>query len=251
MALPTTTETEAAFLLAWPALETIEDGHWVARFANGYTKRANSIQCHDIADVMNAAARIEALAAQYRAHNLQPTFRITPLAGPEVEAALDAKAWSTFERSHVLAMDLPKRVRLVPTPTRYLEPTDPEWLQIQNDMSGADAATRQSLQQILARLAVPARGILIYDEDTRQPVGAALAINANGIAIFLNVVVDAAQRGKGHGRALMNAALNWTTQSGATGAAIQVLADNEQAVPLYRSLGFQPMYDYHYRRAPQ
>jgi N-acetylglutamate synthase len=247
MTQPVASEIETACLLAWPALETLRDGGWIARFARGYTKRANSIQSHDPADETDAAARIDALAQAYRARGLQPTFRITPLAGPGVIAALDAKGWQSFETSLVLAMPMTARARPVAATTRLFEPADPEWRQVQGAMAGYDAATFEALGAILDRIEVPARGVIVYD-DAYRPAGAALGINAGGIAIFLNVVVDAAKRGQGYGRAVMNAALNWTGQSGASRAAIQVLADNVQAMPLYRSLGFEEVYSYHYRR---
>ena len=55
------TDSELAFLAAWPALEEIRDHGWVARFSRGYSKRANCIQCMDPEDEGNAAARIDAL----------------------------------------------------------------------------------------------------------------------------------------------------------------------------------------------
>lgn len=243
----TPVEIERATQMAWPALEEVRDGSWVARFARGYTKRANSIQSFEAADDADAGARIDALSTRYSAQGLTPTFRVTPLAGPGVNAALDEKGWSVFETSLVLAMALGKRARPVAATTRLFEPNDPEWRRSQGVMSGYDAATFDILGEILDRLTVPARGIIVYD-DAYQPAGAALAVNADGIAVFLNVIVDEARRGQGFGRAAMHAALNWTSQNGASHAAIQVLADNVQAVPLYRSLGFGELYSYHYRR---
>lgn len=247
MSLPNTAEIEAASLLAWPAVETLHDGAWVARFANGYTKRANSIQSLDVADHADAGERIEALAEQYRARGLRPTFRITPLAAPAVIAELDARQWDVYETSLVLAMPLRPVGRPVAALTKLFEPTDPQWMEAQGAMAGNDAATQASFAAITAQMTAPTRGILVFDDEYR-PVGAALAVNANGIAIFLNVVVAEAARGQGYGRAVMHAALNWTSQSGAQSAAIQVLADNVPAVSLYRSLGFTEMYSYHYRR---
>lgn len=250
MPVPTTQQIEAACLLAWPSLETVVDGHWLARFANGYSKRANSIQTHDIEDGADAPARIDRLAELYRARGLRPVFRVTPLTSPLITAALDEKGWDTYEQSLVLAMDLPKRSRLVPATTRLFEPTDPQWSTIQGAMANNDAAEQAALTAIVERLAVSAKGIIVYD-DAQRPAGAALAVNAEGVAIFLNVVVEASLRGQGFGRAVMHAALNWTTHAGARMAAIQVLANNAAAVPLYRALGFTDQYGYHYRRAPQ
>jgi N-acetylglutamate synthase len=243
-------EIERATLLAWPALETIEDGSWTARFAQGYTKRANSIHSLDLADDGRAGERIAALAENYRERGLRPVFRVTPLASPGIVAALDAMGWDNYEPSLVLSMELTKRQRLVSAPTKYFEPSDPEWRQIQSAMAGYAPQATETLGKILDQITVPARGVVVYD-DAYQPAGAALAVNAESCAVFLNVVVDPAKRGQGFGRAVMHAGLNWTSQMGATDAAIQVLADNEVALALYRSLGFTQIYDYHYRRAPQ
>ena len=242
-------DIECATLLAWPALEEITDGAWTARFSRGYTKRANSIHSLDPADEERAADRITALAERYRDRGLRPVFRVTPLASPGVVAALDSMNWDVYEPSLVLSMDLTKRQRLVSALTKYFEPTDPEWRQVQGSMAGYSAETQDTLGAILDQIQVPARGVVVYD-DSYQPAGAALAVNAQNCAVFLNVVVEPSKRGQGFGRAVMHAGLNWTSQMGAAHAAIQVLADNSVALSLYRSLGFTETYQYHYRRAP-
>ena len=244
-----TAEIEQATLLAWPALEEVSDGAWVARFARGYTKRANSIHSTDPADDRDIAARLERFSELYRQRGLRPIFRITPLASPAIGTVLDREGWDSFEPSLVLAMDLPKRMRPVPVRTAFFEPTDPQWLELQGALSHDDEAAGASLAAIVARIAVPARGLVVYDAEG-TPAGAALAVNSGGVAVFLNVVVDANKRGQGLGRSVMLAASNWTSQSGATRAAIQVLADNTVAIGLYQSLGFSERYRYHYRRAP-
>ncbi len=243
-------EIERATLLAWPALEEVTNGSWTARFAKGYTKRANSIHSLELGDDRDADERINALAEEYRQRSLRPVFRVTPLAGPGIVAALDALGWDRYEPSLVLTMELTKRQRLVSAPTKYFEPSDPEWRQIQSAMAGNGPETSAILGAILDQITAPARGVVVYD-DAYQPAGAALAVNAANCAVFLNVVVDPAKRGQGFGRAVMHAGLNWTSQMGATNSAIQVLVDNAVALALYRSLGFTQTYEYHYRRAPQ
>ena len=49
---------------------------------------------------------------------------------------------------------------------------------------------------------------------------------------------------------LMLSALKWARQRGARDAWLQVEADNAPALALYRSLGFDEVYRYHYRRPP-
>ena len=132
--------------------------------------------------------------------------------------------------------------------TKLFEPTDPEWLQLQGAMSGYGPATLDTLSAILQRLAVPARGIIVYDDDYR-PAGAALAINAGGTAIFLNVVVAQALRGQGYGRAVMNAGaqLDQPERRHARRRS-RCWPTMPRRCRSISSLGFAEAYSYHYRR---
>jgi len=66
--------------------------------------------------------------------------------------------------------------------------------------------------------------------------------------------VAPAARGRGLGRAVTVAMLDWARAQGIADAPLtaylQVGADNVPAVSLYRSLGFADAYAYHYRIGP-
>lgn len=247
--LSTVLAIETAYLSAWPALETIEQKSWKARFSRGYTKRANSIHAFDPADEADAGPRIAELVEAYRARNLRPIFRVNPLTGPAVSAELDAQGWDIYEPSLVLFMPEPGKLRAVAAVSQTLHPMDSAWGEAQARMAGYSQETQDTFALVRARLPERAAGILVYNEE-RQPVAAALSMIADDIAVYNNVVVDAAERGKGYGRALMHAAFNWAVQNGARRHSLNVLANNERAVPLYKSLGLAEIYGYHYRRAP-
>ena len=106
MPLPRIREIEMAGLKAWPALEVERDGGWVRRAAGGYTRRANSVQCLDPADDENASARIADGRRWLESRGLTPVFRVTPLAGPHLLAALDEAGWRATDLSRVLVMSL-------------------------------------------------------------------------------------------------------------------------------------------------
>ncbi|GHA26745.1 acetyltransferase [Devosia pacifica] len=244
---PNVLAIETAGLKGWPALETIEHLKWRARFSRGYTKRANSIQVLDAADSVNAGLRLKAMSGEYRARGLSPVFRVTPLTGPAITAALDQAGWEKFEESQVLATTLSGRQRGVAAHWQGFDVTDPDWSEEQARMAGYDLETLDTLRLMLAKIGEAGRGFLVYDQD-RKPTGAALAVVVDGIGQFYNVVVDEDARRLGYGRAVMNAALNWASLNGAHHAVLQVLADNEPALMLYKSLGFIEFYEYHYRR---
>lgn len=242
--LPSVLELETASLLAWPALEEIRDGAWVGRLANGYSRRSNSLQSIDPSDEDNIDARLEAMRARFKASGVPFQFRVTPLAGPAVQAALRAQGWTESDHNHVMAMPLRKVMRPVAATTQGFVPTDPEWIAIQTRLAGTEKSA-DALRGILEKLTVPARGVIAYGEDLR-PLAAALVVNSNSIALFLNVVVDENYRGMGFGRAIMHAGLNWAAQNGALFAALQVSAENATAIGLYTTLGFTRQYDYVY-----
>lgn len=245
--VPSAVDLESATLNAWPALQVAHDRLWVWRAAKGYSKRANSIHCLDPADSADADARLARLAGLYRYNDLEPVFRVTPLTSAGALAALDRAGWEVFEPSKVLAMETPDDDWAVQHRTRQFDPRDPDWFETQGRMSGYNPHTLSILQAILEAVACESCGLLAYNADG-EPVAAALASVSNGIGVYLNVVADAAFRGKGYGRAVMAAALNWTKGAGARSSVIQVLGNNAAALSLYGSLGFAPAYDYHYRK---
>lgn len=242
-------QIEGATLTAWPALLVAHDGLWLWRYARGYTKRANSIHCLDPSDGAYAEIRLQRLAQLSRQHGIPAVFRVTPLTPPEIDEVLDGLQWEEFDRSLVMAMEMPEVDFPVGFQAKYFHPDDPTWIKAQSQMAGNDAATVEVMTQILSNIPCEAAGVLVYHK-AGLPVAAALATVASGIGIYLNVVTHPSARGMGYGRAAMGAALNWARSRGAVHSAIQLLEDNGPAFNLYSSLGFGEVYSYSYRRAP-
>ena len=244
--LPSILGIESACLSAWPAVGTVHDGAWLWRFAHGYSKRSNSFQSLDPEDEEDAERRIDYLAALSLRHGIAPVFRVTPLAGNRVLDALDRAGWSTYEESRVLAMSLEDCNFEQAGDVRFFNPTDPRWYRAQSTLSQSTGKTVETLKILLGLIAPEARGIVAYAQDG-TPAAAALAVNAGGIGVYLNVVTDRMKRRQGYGAMVMRSALQWTMENGARAAAIQVTSDNEGAIRLYESLGFVEQYRYHYR----
>ena len=244
MGLPDVAGLERSGLAAWPGIEVEWDGAWVRRAANGYTKRANSVQCLDPADDDNARDRILAAADWFLARGLTPVFRVTPLTGPQTLSALDALGWRAYDHSYVFAMPL-DRVETDPRGSDY-DAFDPAFLSVQRKLADYDDRRMAGLTALLAALDTPARGIVLRD-GSGAPVASAIMTLADGIVVAGNVVTDPGQRRKGYGAAMMRAGLAWGHANGARHAMLNVQADNLGAQALYRGLGYVHQYDYHYR----
>ena len=243
MSLPAVAGFERAGLLAWPGIDVEWDGAWVRRAANGYTKRANSLQCFDPADGHEADTRLAEAVDWFTRRNLPPIVRTTPLESPALTAALDAAQWRRIDHSHLYAMPLaPQR----PDPGgTILDLADPLFLSAQRDLQPYQPDQMHKLQALLASITVPACGIVVAREG--NVVASGLMAIAHGIVITGNVITDPARRRQGLAAAMMRTGLYWAYETGARFAALNVQADNAAAKALYVSLGYTRQYDYSYR----
>ena len=102
-----------------------------------------------------------------------------------------------------------------------------------------------------ARLAVmdrakgPKTGILLRQND--KPGGAAYAAIHDGVAMVHAVEIVPFQRKQGLGKWAMRGAAFWARDNGAETLSVMCTDVNEGANALYRSLGMQPVSQYHYR----
>ncbi len=139
-----------------------------------------------------------------------------------------------FEESRVLAMPLDGAPAMPEGDIRLLNPGDPRWYRAEAGLAAYDTRTLETLKTILSLIVPEAKGLVVHGRDG-TPAAAALAVNAGGIGVYLNVVADRARRRQGFGTAVMRAALAWTRERGATNAAIQVVSANQPAIALWRA----------------
>jgi ribosomal protein S18 acetylase RimI-like enzyme len=237
---------EQACFNAWPALYEVVVGDWIARaVAPGVTRRSNSANPLRI-DPRGTDADIAGCEAVYRSWSAPVLFRIPSLIGPDMDRRLDRLGYSheggtlTFYGETRSGAD--PGVELAARPSR-------EWLSTKAALTGFKGRNASSYGRALARLRLPAAFVGVR-EDGRLAAVAYGAVHA-GLLCVEGVVTDSGWRGRGLARRMLSALLGWARCSGADAACLQVEADNEPALALYRSLGLATeLYRYHYRRAP-
>jgi ribosomal protein S18 acetylase RimI-like enzyme len=128
------------------------------------------------------------------------------------------------------------------------EPTA-EWTAgyLATDGRGDEAADRVQLEIVVR---TPARYLM--NSDVHADAGVAVArLSVHGdIAALSCMGVADAQRGRGHGAAMLRATLGEAAALGCSYVALQVAAGNVAALRLYGSAGFATVDRYHYRIAP-
>lgn len=228
---------------AWPALETLSAAGWIQRLSGGYTKRANSINALGEDIEFSQSLKI-ALEAPYRARGLPPVWRLTPLAPPQVDAALAGAGYRRIDESLVQRSTLAGR--FAPDPEVRIDPTpSAAWLAGFAELSPVAPAHRETMARMLRSIAAPV-GFARVEEDG-APIAFALGVvDGDHVGLF-DVLVAPRARRRGLARRLTESVCAWGGGLGARFAYLQVVATNRAALPLYEALGFETVYSYGYR----
>jgi len=231
---------------AWPALHTLHDDGWVLLFANGYTRRANSVYplYPPTKDIIE---KIEAAEAFYRGLGQRVVFKLTDAALPsELDEVLARRGYQADTRVHVWVMDLAPGVDAPPPPGLLLSETPtPNWLEAYAHINGSDDQAMAAHEQIL-RAILPERRFATITVNG-QIVACGLAVLQNDWVGFYNICTHSAHRKQGYAHGLMQALLAWAKTAGAARAYLQVMQDNSAALALYAKLGFREAYQYWYQ----
>ncbi len=246
LAPPDPWAVEQAGLNAWPALkESLLDG-WVLRFADGHTKRANSVNGLCRAQGGGAIEARIRLAEHRYAQAGQPTlFRVTPFLLPtDMDRRLEERGYRRVDPCLVMTRAL-AGASAADGQVTVSGGCDGRWLNACARLTGLGLAEAATLAGILGR--IPGETAFAVATDGTQPLACGLAVREEGlVGLFTMAVADEARR-QGWGQRIARSLMAWGHQRGAGHAYLQVVEANLPATGLYRRLGFQPLYRYHYR----
>jgi len=237
---------EAAGFRAWPAASVQYDGTWVIRLTAGHTaKRLNSVNPLDPGDSRNMVERIARAARRFEAYGRPLIFRMSPLAGDALSKHLDKEGWERFSESLVMAMPLTDEA--VADAMNQIPLKDMgRFITAAIRVHGANPAIRPGLTEIISSIE-PEAGLFVLEEGG-APVASGICVNDGDLAGLFEIATARKVRRQGHARRLILSALKWAKVRGASIAWLQVEAENDSAITLYRALGFEEVYRYHYRR---
>lgn len=228
---------------AWPALEVAVVDGWLLRFAEGYSKRANS------ANALAPTARLETLLplveALYRRHGITPCVRLTPLAAQADGALLDRLGWTVADESLVLVAPLAGFDGPLAPDVSIAPTASPAWID-----GYAQASRRADLKRdVLARMLGAIRPEVAFATVTEggRPVGFGMGVLERGMVGLFDIATDPDARGRGHGRRIVRTLMGWGRGKGAMQAYLQVTVGNAVARSLYDTLGYRECYRYNYR----
>jgi GNAT superfamily N-acetyltransferase len=231
------TEIESAVYRSWRARECVEYDGWQLRFADGFSRRGNSV--YPAAESTLAhTEKLEWCRRWYAKRGLDLVVRQTVASEPGLDDILATEGFTLEGRTDVMVIDL----EATSTETAVSAEPSPQWWRTISDLWGFDLDRPDGWRAIINRIDLPSAFVCIED------AAAGLAIrDGNWLGLF-EIVVAPEFRRTGLGTSLTRSLMAWGADGGAERAYLQVVADNHEAIALYKSLGFERAYTYWYRR---
>ncbi|MDR3427275.1 GNAT family N-acetyltransferase [Silvimonas sp.] len=229
---------------AWPAISTELFDGWLLRFADGYTKRANSVTPL-YEGVLAEPEKLAYCEQRFAAAGLPSIFKLTAQ-NAVLDATLAERGYEQIDISSVQIADLREvDCRVDQAVTLWRQP-EVVWMDAFTHINGLTAAQRAIAERMLALYAAPTTFAALVENG--QIVACGFAVRQHVYMLMFDICTDPAQRGQGYGRRLVASLLAWGIETGATHGLLQVVAANAAAVKLYAGFGYVEQYRYWYRQ---
>lgn len=235
---------------AWPAAEVQALGGWRLRFNHGVTSRGSSVWPGPGASGLPLDARLEAVERFYAERGAAASYQLSPLAdAAELDTVLAARGYETSSSVSVELADAAGPAALAaPRGAEALcsDVLTEEWFDVSGRRGRFEGEAVAVYRAMLERLTGRAGFALVRLGGEAVAVG--LAVASPPWAGVFSMLTLPALRGKRLGAAVLGAIARWAQSRGATRLYLQVETDNAPARRLYAGVGFEPRYEYHYRR---
>lgn len=220
---------------------------WLLRLSPGKAKRARSINA--VASGRQPAAdKLAQAEAVYRQAGLPLVVRITPFSQPDgLDDTLAGLGFQRFDDTLVLAADLADMAlsAVLPSDTRLDPAQADEFARVVGTLRGSPDSQVRAHAERVSLSPVPYQGWILRRHDEVLACGQ-YARQGDWVGLY-DIFTAPAARNRGVSRALCADLLRRAGREGARIAYLQVDAANTPALAVYRKLGYQAGYGYHYR----
>ncbi|MFT9495312.1 GNAT family N-acetyltransferase [Anaerosolibacter sp.] len=232
---------------ALPALSTMLVNGWVLRFANGYSKRANSVNPIYPCSV-EVERNIEICDGLFKRNNLDTVFKLTEMEDAyRIDEILGEMGYSYEAKTNIMLKSIEK-YSIKEEDKRdvilYRELRD-DWFEAFVGMNKIGPQHGPTLQKMLKSIIPDTYYGCIVENGKITAVG--LGVAERGYVGMYDICVAQEQRRRGLGTKIMKNLIHKASEDGYTYSYLQVVDANEAAKLLYDNLGYEKKYSYWYR----
>lgn len=238
-------------LNAWPALQTFLYDGWLLRFADGYTKRSNSISPiyhSNEQSLQEIEEKIRSCESIYTKASLDTVFKITPFAIPEhLDNILDQRGYEVLDLTSVRIVNLSEMKEPQSNNVTIHTEINDAWLKVVSSLNNLTEANAEITRKLLSSSYLKKGFFTLYEDSI--PVACGVGVIEQDYVGLYDIVTDHRYRNRGYGKELILHILKWAKANGASHSYLQVVNSNEPANRLYERLGYREIYTYWYRRS--
>ena len=234
---------EEMSFLTLPAMEEERFDGWVLRWAEHGPRRTNSVN-PVAASSLPIHEKIAFCENWFNQRGAPPIFRLTPLADPSLEQALEGRGYVPASRTDVMTAAIGD---FDPADSVAVSPMASEaWLRAVEGKATVGEEVVARLADQLTAGAGDRRYASIGRSDAPAAIG--MSIDFDGYTTIYNMHTQPGERRQGYAKAILATLLSMGRSAGNASAFLQVTQANGGAQRLYRSAGFSPVYSYSYRQ---
>ena len=240
--MDTIDDIEAAGFAAWPCFEEEVYLGWHLRFAEGFTKRANSVNAGPQAQSLSERD-LASIESRYSRRGFPTIFRLCSLnKTPTFDDDLATRGYSRIDPSLVMTSKLNPSKANSP-PQESLPPE--QWLAHYYAISGKSTQDQKPHLRLLQSL--PNTTQFAVSNKDGAAVSCSLGVLTQQHLGLFEIATKPSHRRQGLASALCRELMSWGASQGAHTAFLQVEQANLGAIRIYEALGFERSYDYWYR----
>lgn len=230
---------------AWPSLNTIIYDGWILRFANGVTRRSNSIN-PIYSSNFEIEEKLDYCESLYKECNLPVIYKLSNEVHPKnLDNILNNRGYSIDANTSVQISNFGDNNYKHSLLANFNENIKAKWIDFYIEQNFFNKDKIDTYLKILNNITLKKCFLILSDKN--NIFGCALAVIQERFIGIFDVVVNENHRNKGYGKILINNILYWGKQNKADTAYLQVFNTNKIAINLYTKLGFKENYQYWYR----
>ena len=242
---------ETLAMNAWPAEILDELDGWKLRWHRMSSRRVNSVWPNEWGGEIPLAVKLEKVEYFYTLRGQPARFQICPAALPSgLDEVLEARGYTVDALTAVQTASVKKVLKQaykggLGVEVKVFERLEEEWVAAYCLVQEAGVKNVPARKEALGRVSVPGVYVLVRVNDDVAAVGRGV-LERGWLGVF-GMTTGNEFRRRGLATLVLGALAGWGQAHGAAKMYLQVMENNAGAKALYAKVGFETLYQYHYR----